>query len=55
MLDPSIELRVWDSSSETRYMVLPQRPTGTGSMSVDQLAALVNRDSMIGVALADTP
>ena len=54
-LDPSIELRVWDSSSETRYMVLPQRPTGTESMSVDQLAALVNRDSMIGVALADTP
>ncbi|MEZ5279794.1 MAG: nitrile hydratase subunit alpha [Acidimicrobiales bacterium] len=54
-VDPSVELRVWDSSSETRYMVLPERPDGTELMSVDQLAALVNRDSMIGVALADTP
>lgn len=54
-LDSDTELRVWDSSSETRYMVLPQRPEGTEAMSIDELAALVNRDSMIGVSLVDTP
>lgn len=45
----SVEIRVWDSSSELRYWVLPQRPAGTDGLSVDQLAALVTRDSMIGV------
>ncbi|HMM76957.1 MAG TPA: nitrile hydratase subunit alpha [Gammaproteobacteria bacterium] len=48
-LDPDVELRVWDSTSEVRYMVLPERPAGTENMSEDELAALVTRDSMIGV------
>ncbi len=45
----STEIRVWDSSSEMRYWVLPQRPTGTEGWSEEELAALVTRDSMIGV------
>ena len=45
----SVEIRIWDSSSEMRYWVLPQRPTGTDGWSEEQLAALVTRDSMIGV------
>ncbi len=45
------EIRVWDSSSEMRYFVMPpQRPAGTDGWSEEQLAALVTRDSMIGVA-----
>ncbi|WP_009476567.1 nitrile hydratase subunit alpha [Rhodococcus sp. JVH1] len=51
----SVEIRVWDSSSELRYWVLPQRPVGTDGLSVDQLAALVTRDSMIGVGPVATP
>jgi nitrile hydratase len=43
------EIRVWDSSSEVRYMVLPMRPSGTDSLSEEGLVALVSRDSMIGV------
>jgi nitrile hydratase len=46
-----VEVRVWDSSAEQRYLVIPQRPAGTERMSEEQLAALVTRDSMIGVAL----
>ena len=49
-LPTSVEVRVWDSSAETRYMVLPERPAGTEAMSEEQLAALVTRDAMIGVA-----
>ena len=49
-LDDSIEVRVWDSLSELRYMVLPERPDGTEDMTEEQLAAIVSRDSMIGVA-----
>jgi nitrile hydratase subunit alpha len=49
------EVRVWDSNSEMRYLVLPQRPKGTDGMSEEQLAALVTRDSMIGVGLAKSP
>jgi nitrile hydratase len=45
-----VELRVWDSSAEIRYLVVPQRPPGTDDLSEDQLAALVTRDSMVGVA-----
>lgn len=45
----SVEVRVWDSSSEMRYWVLPQRPDGTDGWSEEQLAELVTRDSMIGV------
>jgi nitrile hydratase subunit alpha len=42
------EIRVWDSTAETRYLVLPMRPSGTTGLSADELAALVTRDSMIG-------
>jgi nitrile hydratase len=45
-----VEIRVWDSSAEVRYLVLPMRPTGTETLSEEQLADLVTRDSMIGVA-----
>jgi nitrile hydratase len=44
-----VEIRVWDSSSEARYLVLPMRPDGTDTMSEDELAGVVTRDSMIGV------
>ena len=54
-LDESVEVRVWDSNSDIRYMVLPQRPDGADGMSETELTALVSRDSMIGVAKADTP
>ena len=47
-LDDDIEVRVWDSTAEVRYLVIPERPPGTDGMSVDELAALVTRDSMIG-------
>jgi nitrile hydratase len=49
-LPDDIEVRVWDSNAELRYLVLPERPQGTENMSEDELAALVTRDSMIGVA-----
>lgn len=48
-LDESAEVRVWDSSAEIRYMVLPERPSGTEHMTEDELATLVTRDAMIGV------
>ena len=44
-----VEIRVWDSSAEVRYLVLPQRPRGTEDLDEEQLAAIVTRDSMIGV------
>lgn len=47
-----VEVRVWDSTAEVRYMVLPERPPGTEGLGEDELAALVSRDSMIGTALA---
>ena len=50
-----VEVRVWDSSAELRYLVLPLRPAGTEHLNEEQLAALVTRDSMIGVALATSP
>lgn len=50
-LDDDIEVRVWDSTAEVRYLVLPQRPAGTENMREEQLADLVTRDSMIGVSL----
>ncbi len=46
----SREVRVWDSTAEIRYMVLPERPKGTEKLSEDELAALITRDAMIGVA-----
>ncbi len=54
-LPASTEVRVWDSTSEVRYMVLPERPAGTEGMSEEALADLVTRDSMIGTGLASTP
>ena len=54
-LDESTEIRVWDSSAEVRYLVLPERPADTEGMSEEELAALVTRDSMIGVGPARRP
>jgi nitrile hydratase len=48
-LGDDVEVRVWDSTAEVRYLVLPERPAGSESMTEDQLAALVTRDSMVGV------
>ena len=53
-LDEDVEVRVWDSTAEIRYMVLPQQPAGTKHLPAMELAKLVSRDAMIGVALADT-
>ena len=48
-LADDVEIRVWDSSAEVRYLVLPERPTGTDGLSEEELVAVVTRDSMIGV------
>jgi nitrile hydratase subunit alpha len=48
-IDATVEIRVWDSSAELRYMVLPERPAGTGHLSEEALAKRVSRDAMIGV------
>ena len=54
-LPAGVELRVWDSSAELRYMVLPMRPAGTEHLNEEELAALVARDSMIGTAIVAAP
>ena len=54
-LPEEVEVRVWDSTAEVRYLVLPERPVGTDGMTEEQLAALVTRDSMIGMALVAAP
>jgi nitrile hydratase len=54
-LDPDVDLRVWDSSAEVRYLVLPERPERTEDLGEEQLAALVTRDAMIGVARVESP
>jgi nitrile hydratase subunit alpha len=54
-LPKDTEIRVWDSTSEVRYMVVPMRPAGTEGWSEDRLAELVTRDSMIGTGLAKRP
>jgi nitrile hydratase len=54
-LAESTEVRVWDSSAEIRYLVLPERPEGTERYAEAELAALVSRDAMIGVALVEPP
>ena len=54
-LSDDVEVRVWDSTAEIRYLVLPQRPAGTDALSEEQLAALVTRDSMIGTAVVNAP
>ena len=54
-LPETTRIRVWDSTAEVRYLVIPQRPTGTEGLSEEELAALVSRDSMIGTRLAGAP
>ena len=54
-LGTDTEVRIWDSSSETRFLVLPERPVGTEGWPAERLANLVTRDSMIGVARAAQP
>jgi nitrile hydratase len=54
-LSEDIEVRVWDSTAELRYLVLPLRPEGTEGMSQAELEALVTRDSMIGTAVVKVP
>jgi nitrile hydratase len=54
-LPPTTEIRVWDSTAETRFLVLPMRPGGTDGWSEERLARLVTRDSMIGTGLAKGP
>ena len=51
VLPDEVEISVWDSTSEARYMVLPMRPAGTGALDAGQLAALVTRNGLIGTAL----
>ena len=52
-LPDSVEIRVWDSNAELRYLVLPKRPAGTENLNEEQLADLVTRDSMIGTAIVE--
>ncbi len=54
-LPEGVEIRVWDSTSEVRYLVVPMRPAGTDGWSEEKLAALVTRDSMIGTGLPRSP
>ncbi len=54
-LPSTTDIRVWDSTAETRFLVLPMRPAGTDRFSEEQLASLVTRDSMIGTGLASGP
>jgi nitrile hydratase len=54
-LADDVEIRVWDSTAEIRYLVLPERPPGTDGMSEQQLASLVTRDAMVGVAIVKGP
>jgi nitrile hydratase len=54
-LPADVEVRVWDSTAELRYLVLPERPAGTESLNEEALAALVTRNSMIGVAQVKYP
>jgi nitrile hydratase len=54
-LDDAVEIHVWDANSEIRYMVLPERPEGTEHLTEEELAALVTRDAMVGVAAVINP
>jgi nitrile hydratase len=54
-LDEKVEVRTWDTTAELRYLVLPERPAGTEKLSEDELAALVTRDTMIGLAKENSP
>jgi nitrile hydratase len=54
-LSAETRIRVWDSTAELRYLVVPMRPDGTADWSEDRLASLVTRDSMIGTAQVKLP
>lgn len=54
-LADDVEIRVWDSTAEIRYLVLPERPAGTEKLTEEELAAIVTRDSMIGTAKVAVP
>ena len=54
-LSPKVAVRVWETSAETRFMVIPMRPAGTEALSLEDLAGLVTREALIGVALASQP
>jgi len=54
-LADDVRVRVWDSSAEARYMVVPERPAGTEGLGLEELERLVTRDAMIGVARALAP
>jgi len=54
-LEQDTEIRVWDSTSEVRYLVLPERPAGTESMDEEELARLVSRNAMVGTARVPSP
>jgi nitrile hydratase len=55
VLADHVEVRVWDSTADVRYLVLPERPAGTEALTEEELAALVTRDAMIGAARAAPP
>ncbi len=55
LLPEDVEVRVWDSTAELRYLVLPERPAGSDKLSEEELAALVTRDAMVGVAKVSMP
>jgi nitrile hydratase len=55
VLDLAVQVRVWDSTAEMRYLVIPERPAGTDGWSEDALAGLVTRDAMIGTGVALMP
>jgi nitrile hydratase len=54
-LDEDVEVRVWDSTAELRYFVLPERPAGSENLTESELAELVTRDAMVGVAKVSMP
>jgi nitrile hydratase len=54
-LPEDVEIRVWDSTAEVRYLVLPERPAGSEKLSEEELAPLVTRDAMVGVANVELP
>jgi nitrile hydratase len=54
-IEPEVEIRVWDSNADIRYLVLPMRPPGTETLDVEALAALISRDAMVGTARVAAP
>ena len=54
-LPPETDIRIWDSTAETRFLVVPMRPAGTEGWGEEALAALVTRDSMVGTGLPKSP